>query len=222
MLPFSFSEYSASKSLLSQLIYLENCDETKSFNIQRPVMKSIFSISICLLMCLTIVSCSTPLKVTSDYDKNVDFKQYKTFNLNKVEDATKQSISQLNEDRIYNAVRQQLVSKNFTESASPDLIVHVVTILKDKQSVTANTNYYSYGGFYRPYAWGGGMGSAYTTYDVQKYKDGSLIVDIVDAKTQKLVWEGVGNKEIDSPSKDPDKDISSAVASIMAKFPPGK
>src|SRR5687768_7162861 len=105
-------------------------------------MKSILTKPAVFTLLVTIMSCSTPVKVTSDYDKNVNFRQYKTFSLNKVDDATKQSISQLNQDRIYNAVRQQLIAKNLTESTTPDLLVHVVTILKDKQSVTANTNYY--------------------------------------------------------------------------------
>ena len=105
---------------------------------------------------------------------------------------------------------------------NPDLIVHTASIFKDKQSVTANSSYYGYGGYYRPYGWGGAMGvSSYTTYDVQNYKDGSIIIDIVDAKTQKLIWEGVGNKEIDSPAKDPEKAINEAIASIMSDFPPG-
>jgi hypothetical protein len=87
--------------------------------------------------------------------------------------------------------------------------------------VTEITNFYGYGGAYRPYGWNGGMASANTTYNVQEYKDGSLIIDIVDSKTKKLVWEGIGNKEIDKPLKDPDKLISTAVASILAGFPPG-
>jgi hypothetical protein len=48
-----------------------------------------------------------------------------------------------------------------------------------------------------------------------------LIIDIIDPKTKQLIWEGIGNKEIDKPSSDPDKAISAAVKSIMAGFPPG-
>ncbi|HTQ65062.1 MAG TPA: DUF4136 domain-containing protein [Puia sp.] len=166
------------------------------------------------------VACEPSLKVTSDYDKGVSFTQYKTFRMVQL-DMQHQSISQLNQTRIINAVKSEMTKKGFQEATAPDLEVNAVIILQDKKSVTANTNYYGYGGYYRPYAWGGGMGSAYTTYDVQNYKDGSLIIDIVDAKTQKLVWEGIGNKEIDKPASDPDKAISAAVASIMASFPPG-
>ena len=165
-------------------------------------------------------SCGPSLKVTSDYDQNANFSQYKTFSVVQM-DQQNQSISQLNQNRIINAVKAEMTKKGFQESANPDLIINIVTILKDKQSVTANTNYYGYGGAYRPYAWGGGMASGYTTYDVQNYKDGSLIIELVDAKQKQLVWEGIGNKEIDKPASDPDKAISEAVAAIMANYPPG-
>jgi hypothetical protein len=164
-------------------------------------------------------ACAT-LKVTSDYDKAVNFQQYKTFRMVQL-DQQHQTISQLNQQRIINGIRSEMSRKGFQESASPDLEVNAIIILKDKKSVTANTNYYGYGGYYRPYAWGGGMASGTTTYSVQEYKDGSLIIDIVDSKTQKLVWEGIGNKEIDKPLKDPDKEVPEIIASIMASFPPG-
>ncbi|MFL5741946.1 MAG: DUF4136 domain-containing protein [Flavisolibacter sp.] len=176
---------------------------------------------ICLMALVMASSCSPSLKVTSDYDKTVNFTQFKTFSIEKIDDATKQSLSQLNLDRISNAIRASLTKKGLQESESADLLVHTAAIIKNKQSVSSTTNYYGYGGYYRPYMWGGGAGaSGYTTYNVQDYKDGSLIIDLVDSKTQKLVWEGVGNKEIDTP-KDPEKAINAAVESIMAGYPPG-
>jgi hypothetical protein len=113
--------------------------------------------------------------------------------------------------------------KGLKETGSnPDLMVNAMTILKDKQEVTATTNYYGYGGAYRPYGYYGGAGaSGYTTYNTYEYKDGSLIIDIVDAKTNKMIWEGVGNKDIDKAPKNPEEAIAKAVASIMANFPPG-
>ena len=187
-------------------------------------MKTLSIALVFLTSAFLLVNCSSTLSVTTEYDKAVDFSQYKTFAINKTLDKEKQSISELNQERIYSAVRAEMTKKGLTENSSaPDVIVHTATVFKDKQSVTASTNYYGYGGYYRPYAWGGTMGvSGYTTYNVQDYKDGSLIIDVVDAKTQKLVWEGVGNKEIDGPIKDPDKKIPMAVAQIMTSFPPGK
>jgi hypothetical protein len=173
-----------------------------------------------LLITGIFFGCAPSLKVTSDYDSAANFTQYKTFRMDKPTDASQQSVSQLNQERVFKAVRAEMLKKNFIESENADLIVHTVTVFKDMQSVSSSTNYYGYGGYYRPYGWGGGMASGHTTYNVQNYKDGSLIIEVVDASTKKLVWEGVGNKEIDKPSKNPEKDIPEAVASIMANFPP--
>lgn len=168
-----------------------------------------------------MLSCSSSLKVTTDYDKNVNFTQYKSFGIDTFK--MYENVSQLNQGRIINAVKADLIKKGFTESSSPDMLVHISVILQNKKSVSSNTDYYGYGGFYRPYMWGGGgLGATgYTTYNVQNYKDGSLIIDIVDANTKKLFWEGIGNQEIDKPLKDPDTEIPVAISSILAGFPPG-
>ncbi len=184
-------------------------------------MKSKLNLLLSLSGLLILAACSSPLKVSHDYDKSVDFTKYKTYAIYKLEDKSG-SVSQLNQNRLLAAIKTQMTAKGFTESeTNPDVLVNVVTIFKDKQSVTANTNYYGYGGYYRPYAWGGGMASGTTTYSTYDYKDGSIIIDVVDAAKKQLIWQGMGNKEIDKPAKDPEPVINDAVAKIMASFPPG-
>ncbi len=169
---------------------------------------------------LFAASCGSTLKVYTDFDKNAVFSNYKTFSVYNLK--TTGSVSQLNADRIVNAIKAELTSKGFQEAGSnPDLIINAVTLLKDKQSVSASSNYYGYGGIYRPYGyWGGGMGVGSTTVSTYTYKDGSLIIDVVDNKTQKMVWQGTGNAEIDKAPKDPDAAIKAAVTKILANFPP--
>ena len=166
-------------------------------------------------------SCSSPLKVTSDYDKSANFGNYKTFSLYNLK--TTGSVSQLNADRIANAIRSEMTKKGFTESGTnPDLMLNAVVILKDKQSVSATTNYYGYGGMYRPYGYyGGGMATGSTSVSTYEYKAGTFIIDVVDSKTQKMIWEGTGNKDFDSAPKNPDEAINTGVGKIMADFPPG-
>jgi uncharacterized protein DUF4136 len=166
------------------------------------------------------ISCGPSLQVTSDYDKSVDFQQYKTFALYKAEKLSNASISQLNQERIFNSIRNEMQKKGFTETGiNPDLLLNPVAIIKDKVSVSPGTDYYGYGGVYRPY--GPGYSFSATSYNIQHYKDGSLIIDLIDAASKKLVWQGIGNSEIDKPIKDPETQIPKAVQMIMADFPPG-
>ncbi|WP_291286446.1 DUF4136 domain-containing protein [Flavobacterium sp.] len=177
-----------------------------------------------MLLLGLIYSCSPTVRVTTDYDPSTNFNEYKTFAVYDLK-AQEGQVSQLNVDRVTKAIRSEMISKGFTETATnPDLKVNAVSILKTKTSVSANTDFYGYGGMYRPYRyWGGGamMGSANTTVNTYDYVDGSLIIDIVSSKTQKLVWQGIGNAKIDSKPSNPEEFITSAIQKIMAGFPPG-
>ena len=168
-------------------------------------------------------SCSPTVKVTSDYDHSANFSEYKTFAVYDLR-AQEGQVNQLNVDRVTKAIRNEMLAKGFTESANPDLKVNAVSILKNRTSVSANTDFYGYGGMYRPYGyWGGGamMGGANTTFNTYDYVDGSLVIDIVSAKNQKLLWQGIGNAEIDSKPDNPEEFINSSIKKILADFPPG-
>ena len=176
-----------------------------------------------LLLVILAAACGPSLKVSSDYDKAVNFSNYKTFSVYQLK--TTGSVSQLNAERFVNAMKAEMIKKGFTEAAdNPDLMLNAVTMLKDQQSVTANSSYYGYGGAYRPYGYwggGGGMATGTTTYNTYNYKAGTFTIDVVDTKTKKMIWQGVGSADIDKAPKDPDAAISAGVARIMESFPPG-
>ncbi|MCM0665300.1 MULTISPECIES: DUF4136 domain-containing protein [Flavobacterium] len=168
-------------------------------------------------------SCSPTVKVTTDYDHSANFSEYKTFAVYDLK-AQQGQVNQLNVDRVAKAIRNEMLAKGFTESSNPDLKVNAVSILKNKTQVTADSNFYGYGGMYRPYGyWGGGamMGGGTTTFNSYDYVDGSLIIDIVSSKTDKLVWQGIGNAEIDSKPDNPEQFINDAIKKILTGFPPG-
>ena len=180
-------------------------------------MKKTIFLSVVILSSLVLISsCGPQLTVTSDFDHTANFSQFHTFKIVQLEQQY-QALSQFNQTRIINAVNAQMLAKGFTQSESPDMLVNITTILKNKQEIVANS--YGYGGGYRPYAWGGGNMS--TTVNVQDYQNGSLIIEVANASTKKLLWEGIGNQDIDAPSNNPEQAINSAVQKIMASFPPG-
>jgi hypothetical protein len=171
-----------------------------------------------------IYGCAPTVKVTEDYDHAVNFSEFKTFATFDLS-AQKGQVNQLNVDRVTKAIIAEMTAKGFKETSdNSDLKVNAVAILKNKTQVTANSNFYGYGGMYRPYGyWGGGgmMASGSTTFNTYDYVDGSLVIDIVSTKTGKLVWQGIGNAEIDNKPDNPEEFINSSVKSILAGFPPG-
>lgn len=165
-------------------------------------------------------ACSPSLQVSTDFNKQIDFATYKSFSFYKFNDKTS-GISEANRNRIVNAISAELQKKGFTkDDSNPDILVNATALVKEMKYETG-TNYYSYGGVYRPYFWGPGYLGP-TQYNVSTFHDGSLIIDIIDASSKALVWEGTGNQEIDVPLKNPDDEISKFVTKVLADFPPGK
>ena len=180
-------------------------------------MKKVISLSAAFLTAaILLTACGPTLTVTNDYDHTADFSKFHTFRIVKLEQQY-QALSQFNQTRVINAVRAQMLAKGFTESENADMLVNITSVMKNEKEIVANS--YGYGGGYRPYAWGGGNMS--TTVNVQNYVAGSLIIEVANASTTKLIWEGIGNQDIDSPSSDPEKAINTTVQKIMASFPPG-
>lgn len=176
-----------------------------------------------MLLLGLIYSCSPTIRVTNDFDSTLNFSEFKTFEIYDLK-AKEGQVSQFNVDRVTKAIRTEMTAKGFTETNSnPDLKVNAVSILKNQRTVTTDSNSYAYGGEYRPYVyWGDGtiLANASTAFNTFEYVDGTLIIDIISAKTQKLVWEGIGNAEIDNKPDNPEEFIKNAVKSILAGFPP--
>jgi hypothetical protein len=66
----------------------------------------------------------------------------------------------------------------------------------------------------------GGMGMGTSTTNVRTYTQGTLIVDIWDAKAKELIWRGVAS---DTLSEDPQKNVekgSKALAKMFKFYPP--
>ena len=167
----------------------------------------------CWILALSVVlvatSCS-PFQVQTDYSKSVNFVGYKTYQL-RVKDL---ELNDIDKDRVSGEVSRQLELKGLVGSNAPDLIINVKA--NHKQVTDVQSYPYGYFGWWSP--WMFGFGRTWTS----SYNRGSLTIDIIDAKTQKLVWQGIGDGiSVDSPKKK-QKEIPQVVTEIMAKYPPVK
>jgi hypothetical protein len=173
-----------------------------------------------LALAYTIASCSS-VEVVTDYDKTADFGKYKTFGIKTQElgvgAVDPEKINKRNLNHIVNNIREQMLQKGYIESADPDLWVSFYVKVDTKQEVRT-TSYGYYGGspyYYGPYY---GYGTGYTDVNLVEFTEGTLIVDLVDSKENKLVWQGVGVKTIDEKKIDHGDDIRKVIGQIFYKY----
>jgi hypothetical protein len=162
-----------------------------------------FRFILSLLLAAGLTNCSS-VAVKSDFDANANFASYKTFDF-----MPHRTGNPLNNKRIEAAIEQELVAKGLQRQVAgrPDLLVAYHTNVKDK--IDVDTYGYRYGRY-------GRRVGTYTT--VQKYQQGTVVVDLVDAKERELVWRGWAKGEAgESVSKEK---IDDTVAKILAKYPP--
>jgi Domain of unknown function (DUF4136) len=152
--------------------------------------------------------------VKFDYDHAFDFATLKSFSI-KIGTSWNNPIS---EQRVMDVFSEALVKKGWTKaadeaSADAAVIIHGAT----QQNQSLNT---FYTGGYSGWGWRGwgGMSTAHTT--VTTYKMGTLVTDIFDAKTEKLVFRGTATDEVsDKPEKNTKK-IQKAADKMFKNFPP--
>jgi hypothetical protein len=82
---------------------------------------------------------------------------------------------------------------------------------------TIDTYYDAFGG---GWLWGGGFGDATTSFDT--YKVGTLVIDMFDAHTKKLIWRGSASDTLSDKSDKNIKNLDKGVQKMFDHFPPGR
>src|SRR5246127_4277200 len=157
---------------------------------------------------------SSAQQVKTDYDRSADFSQYKTYSWQHVK--TKDA---LDVDRIKSAVNAALTAKGWTQvDSGGDVSIVAMEITQNQQ--TLNTFYDGFGG---GWGWrrfgGGGFGEATTT--TETYKVGTLVVDLFDTKTKKLLWRGTSTDTLSNNSNKNINNLDKGAAKMFKQFPPG-
>jgi hypothetical protein len=157
--------------------------------------------------------------VKVDFDKAADFTKIKTFQV-KIGTSWNNSIS---EQRFVTQFEKTLSSKGWTKvDSNPNALVvlHGATSVK-KSLNTFYSDMGGYGGYGYRGGWGGGMGMGSATTTETEYAVGTLVTDIFDASTKKLMFRGTASDEIsDKPEKN-QKKIAKAAEKMFKNFPPG-
>lgn len=173
-------------------------------------MKYIISI----LSILALAACSPEIRVYSDHDPDYNVRNFSTVDWGQQSgiEANRNPLhyNELNDKRIKSAILKELSSRGYSRTEEdPDLVIHYHIIIDDQSVVTTEP----YGYFYGPY-W-----MRMQTH-VYSYREGTLIIDLMDPKTNNLVWRGWATAAIDMITQEQTEEmINRAVAKIFRRFP---
>ena len=174
-------------------------------------MKPIVRTAVSTVLFLVALGTALAQQVKTDFDHQANFSQYKTYSWQEIKPA-----NSLWDARIQRALDAQLAAKGWTKLESGGDVA-VVAIATSHTERTLQTFYDGMGGGWRWRGFGG-MGEATTTE--QDYKEGTLVVDMYDAKTKQLIWRGRSEDTVSNNAQKNEQNLDKGVAKMFKKFPP--
>ena len=173
------------------------------------------------VMALMLSACAASgPRIYTDVDPAADFSQFRTFAF--MEEAGKNAEAQyqtLSGQRIEDAISTALEARGYrVDIHNPDILInfHLKTQEKTRSSPPVYVGgYYGYrSGMY--VGWPGYVEPGY----VDTYTEGTLTVDMVNRRTNQMVWEGTAVARVTSSVREaPNETVRNAVASIFAQYP---
>jgi len=177
-----------------------------------------------LIIPLIFSSCSSS-KMMVEYDPSIDFTQYKTFTFLPWNRQSDEILSELDKRRFHEAITYEMTQLGYERNdKDADLSINVFLIIDQKTGTSMYTDYYTSGigtgYYYGPWGYNnpGGV-SAYTTMHSYDYKEGTLVLDILDVKKKQLAWQGIAQQTIDSNPRSVDQGIKMVISKLFSKFP---
>jgi hypothetical protein len=163
---------------------------------------------------LALTGCAST-NVSSYLERENDFARYRTYNWAPAE-ALETGDPRLDNnpffhERIQGDVEKQLATRGFEKTASgaPDVLVHYHASVGQRIDVNSIDRE---------------SGNCYDAHDCRPYvyEAGTLLIDFVDGRTNKLVWRGWAQDSVDGVIDNQDrlaKQINQAVTRMMERLP---
>lgn len=147
-----------------------------------------------------------------DFDHAGDFSHYQTYrwagppNLG--------PFNQLMQERVVGFVEEALAARRLKRvDTGGDLLVSCRMDVRQEEVFTTFSNGFGFG-------WDAGWGSSISTTTAQPWLLGTLTIDLVDARRQQLVFQGVSTASISSRPERNTKRYAKVVNRIFEKYPP--
>lgn len=184
-------------------------------------MTRLLRVGLAAILAIGAATGCSGIRVSHDYDPGADFSAYRSWYWlpRPGPSGDPRLDSDLLDARVRSAVEEVLAAKGYRKAPTGegDFGVGWHGAIEGKLDVQTIDRYYGYGP-----RWGYGYGGVVTDTYVRQYDQGTLILDVVDARQRKLVWRGSAQAEVQERA-DPEarqRRIREAVEKVFARFPP--
>jgi hypothetical protein len=179
-------------------------------------MRRLLEMSVALVA-LAAAGCAPSLSVSSHVQRDLNFGQYRTYDWGP-SDALPTGDARLDanplfSDYVHGAIERELAAKGLElaeASAKPDLLIHYHATVADRLDVNTVDQKYGY------------CLGADCPPDTYSYEAGTLVVDFMDARTNRLVWRGWAQSRLSAFLEDPDRmqeTVRESIAQMMRQLP---
>jgi hypothetical protein len=175
---------------------------------------------------LGLGGCTTAPKLNTEYDKETDFTKAKTFVIRPIP----KDIPGVDPGLVMRvgpaaagAVRTAMTGKGYVEVTEPARADIAILIHGKQVPKTDITDWgftpYAGGGYYGGYY--GMHGGAYmgSSVSVDQYDEGTLIVEVYDVKTRKMIWVGWGVARMTTKTDEQAANVATGITNLLASYP---
>lgn len=170
------------------------------------------TLTIAFLLSAGVSGCAT-MSVSSHVRRGLDMTRYRTYDWGTA-DALPAGDPRLDRhasfnDHVQRAVDQQLAARGLERSlgGSPDLLIHYHASIAPRLDVNRVEREFA---------------CSCTHAETIEYESGTLVLDVVDARTHDVIWRGWAQDAVEGVLDNPDKmerHINDAVTRMLATFP---
>ena len=152
---------------------------------------------------LLALGCAHSVAVNHDYDTSASFAHLRRYRWMSEPGPL---LTGFTDARMRNAVDEQLQAKGFRPTGMPDFLVRYHVASRDRVDV-------------RQYGYGR-IGRSQVT--VSEHTEGTLILDVIDSRSMRLIWRGTASGRLDggSSTREREEQLRAGVAEMLKSFPP--
>ncbi len=173
-----------------------------------------------VFIAILLIGCSPKFKIQSDTPFPGDFKNYHTYKFYNPENipASNFSFDKNDQKVIFDAVSKEMKSRGYQSIQNADLMIKILGGTKSSIEIQNDQHYYS-NNTYNYNRYGGGYYDDYDRPRDQSKKEASIIIDIIDIKNNKIVWQGVGTGVYGKKESITEMMIREGISEIFINYP---